>query len=95
MAQNQTITTSWHSYPSPKAIGHAMVRDLFEGPVVVEEKIDGSQFSFGLIGGQLRVRSKGVEINTLSPEPLFNRAIETAQKLQSAITQIGPIGVSI
>ena len=86
MAQNQTITTSWHSYPSPKAIGHAMVRNLFDDPIVIEEKIDGSQFSFGLIGGELKVRSKGVEINLLSPEPMFNRAIETAQKLAPILT---------
>jgi len=34
-----------YSYPTVYAIGHSAIRDLFSGPVVVEEKIDGSQFS--------------------------------------------------
>jgi ATP-dependent RNA circularization protein (DNA/RNA ligase family) len=36
------------SYPSIYALGHRAIRELFDGPVVVEEKIDGSQFSFGV-----------------------------------------------
>lgn len=43
-----------HSYSSPFALGHkALARDnerpgLLEAPVLIEEKIDGSQFSFSL-----------------------------------------------
>jgi len=40
--------TSWHSYPSIFALGHRAVRDILTKPVTVEEKIDGSQFSFGV-----------------------------------------------
>ena len=42
------ITTSWHSYPKVYAIGHAYLGALFDGEVVVTEKVDGSQFSFGI-----------------------------------------------
>lgn len=40
--------SSWHSYPSIYNLGHAAVRDLLTVPHVVQEKIDGSQFSFGV-----------------------------------------------
>lgn len=39
---------SWHSYPSIYNLGHRYIADLLTVPVIVEEKIDGSQFSFGL-----------------------------------------------
>ena len=42
------METSWHSYPSIFALGHRALAELFLDPVVVEEKVDGSQFSFGL-----------------------------------------------
>lgn len=41
--------SSWSSYPSIFSVGHKAIRDLFDGEVNVEEKIDGSQFSFGLV----------------------------------------------
>jgi len=33
------------SYPSIYNLGHRYLGDLLDGPVVVEEKVDGSQFS--------------------------------------------------
>ena len=40
--------SSWHSYSPIYNLGHRAVERLFDGPVIVEEKVDGSQFSFGL-----------------------------------------------
>ena len=34
--------SSWHSYSKIYAIGHPQVKDLFEGNVTIEEKLDGS-----------------------------------------------------
>lgn len=73
--------SSWHSYPSIFALGHRAVADLFDGPVLVEEKIDGSQFSFGRFDGELRCRSKGAVLNLIAPEAMFREAIETATAL--------------
>src|SRR5712672_2755316 len=41
-------SSSWHSYPSIYNLGHKAIQDLLTGPVLVEEKVDGSQFSFGI-----------------------------------------------
>lgn len=73
---------SWTSYPSIYNLGHAAVAELFSGPVIVEEKIDGSQFAFGVDDdGELRVRSKGKEIQLGAPEKMFAKAVQTAKGL--------------
>jgi hypothetical protein len=41
--------SSWSSYPSIFALGHRAIADLLKVEVNCEEKIDGSQFSFGLV----------------------------------------------
>lgn len=65
------------SYPSIYAVGHAALDELLKAPVIIEEKIDGSQFSFGRdASGQLHCRSKGAVINIDSPEALFKTAVE-------------------
>lgn len=73
--------TSWHSYPSIYNIGHPAVSDLFDGPVVIEEKIDGSQFSFGLFAGEPKIRSKGQQMVWGAPEGMFDRAAATVHDL--------------
>lgn len=40
--------SSWGSYPAIFNLGHRAVRDLLNHPIIVEEKVDGSQFSFGV-----------------------------------------------
>lgn len=69
------VTTSWHSYPKIYAVGHKYLRDLLADPVVVEEKVDGSQFSFGIFNGELKCRSKGKEIIIDAPDKMFEKAV--------------------
>jgi len=65
------------SYPSIYALGHRAVADLFAGDeVVIEEKFDGSQFSFAALDGVLHCRSKGVAIEVAAPDKLFAAAVE-------------------
>lgn len=71
-----------NSYSSIYNLGHAAVSDLLKGPVIVEEKVDGSQFSFSKNdAGELSCRSKGAAINMLAPEGLFKRAVESVNEL--------------
>lgn len=49
--------------------------ELFSDPVVIEEKIDGSQFSFGLINGVLSIRSKGKAILLDAPDKMFTAGV--------------------
>lgn len=79
---------SWHSYPSIYNIGHRAIESLLTVPVNVEEKIDGSQFSFCLTEeGELRVRSKGAVMVTDAPEKMFTRAVESVKAIQDRLIQ--------
>lgn len=73
--------SSWHSYPSIFPLGHKALGNLFDGPIVIEEKIDGSQISFGLIDGQLRIKSKNKELDIDNPDSMFAKAVEIIKTL--------------
>lgn len=71
-----------NSYPSVMQIGHKMILDIFKSPVLIEEKIDGSQFSFGVsIDGELACRSKGKQQLMDAPDKMFERAVEVIKTL--------------
>lgn len=80
--EEQFTPTSYHSYPKIYALGHRAIRELFNEDVLVEEKIDGSQFSACILNGELRCRSKGAQINVEFPEKMFAEAVETFKRLQ-------------
>ena len=69
------------SYPSVFAIGHKAIIDIFSLPVIIEEKIDGSQFSMMKKDGELFCRSKGTQLDIINPESMFKKAVEVAENL--------------
>ena len=69
------------SYPSVYAIGHKAIADIFRNEVIIEEKIDGSQFSMAVIEGELICRSKGTQLVIDEPEGMFIKAVDTAKSL--------------
>ena len=85
------------SYSSIFNMGHRAVADLLNHPVLVEEKVDGSQFSFGVFwenhvsegwpGGvdelTLCIRSKGAPIYVEAPPELFRGAVDTVKGLHA------------
>lgn len=72
---------SWNSYPNIYALGHHMTTELV-GEVYVQEKVDGSQISWGVDDeGGLRCRSKGAEIYLDAPEKMFAQGVRTIQML--------------
>ncbi len=82
------------SYPSIYNLGHAAIADLFKGPVIIEEKIDGSQISFRrhvpLPADEfdqpvLEVRSKGAMVNTVAPEGMFKKAVDFLKSIEEKI----------
>jgi hypothetical protein len=80
-----------HSYPSIFNLGHKAVNELLLDPVLIEEKVDGSQFSFAAISPlpddppALQVRSKGQEIHVSSDghcsEKMFQKGVDTVYAL--------------
>ena len=64
------------SYPSVFNLGHAAIASLTQHPCLVEEKIDGSQVSFGMVEGVLHIRSKGAVIEPEHPPKMFGPGVE-------------------
>lgn len=66
-----------YSYPTVYNLGHKAILDIFRGPVLLEEKIDGSQFSFTKDeDGLVHFRSKGKQIEPTAPEKMFELGVE-------------------
>jgi len=77
--------TSWHSYPKIWNVGHPSLEEFWKGNILVEEKVDGSQFSFGIFNGELKIRSKGVEMYADNPEKMFSKAVEQVKLRHSTL----------
>ena len=67
-----------HSYGKVWNLTHREVSDLLNAPCIVEEKIDGSQFSFQLKDGEILFRSKGAVIQADNPPDIFKAAVDSA-----------------
>jgi hypothetical protein len=75
------LVNAWHSYPKVWNLGHPRLDTLFMGDVVIQEKYDGSQFSFGVIDGELRMRSRGREFTPGAQDKQFNPTVEHVLEL--------------
>lgn len=74
------------SYPKVFAIGHPGIPELFVGPVLVEEKADGSQFSFQYTEHYgLRMRSKGADVHENEKHNMFGAAVDACQELRDQL----------
>lgn len=69
------------SYTKVLALGHRFIQDILFGETIAEEKVDGSQISFGVLDGILCVRSRGQEV-ILDAPGMFDRAVEQIQEVQ-------------
>lgn len=70
------------SYPKVLNIGDPLLKNLFEGEVLVDEKVDGSQFRAWFDGdGKMLFGSKSVNYNDFNPpDKMFGPAIAEAEK---------------
>jgi len=76
-----------HSYPSIFNLGHKAVKTLFDTEVLIEEKVDGSQFSFGKRDGVLFMRSKGATLYEPVTDKLFRGAAEYVVSIKDQLEE--------
>ncbi len=62
-------------YPKLLHIGHRSIKTIFSSSVEVQEKIDGSQFSFMKLNDKIIFRSKNVEFDLTNAPDLFRPSI--------------------
>ena len=69
-------------YPKVFNLGHKAIENLFADPVLVEEKVDGSQFSFMLDEtGALHCRSHHNDLDMDAPDKMFRGAAKIVREL--------------
>lgn len=71
-----------HSYSDIMHVAHKAISEIWTEPVEIQEKVDGSQFSFGLDSdGELLMRSKGQQLHEDAPSAnMFKEAIESVKE---------------
>ncbi len=75
------------SYPSIFNLGHKAVKELFNTEVLIEEKVDGSQFSFGLKDSVLFMRSKGAVLYEPVSDKLFKGVCEYVLSIKDQLRE--------
>jgi ATP-dependent RNA circularization protein (DNA/RNA ligase family) len=83
-----------HSYSKVFALGHPQIENLCMDQVLVQEKLDGSQFSFmrevkynGIdTDDTLHMRSKGALIFPAAPPALFKKAVDAVLEVSDKLT---------
>lgn len=73
------------AFPKIFAIGTDYIKDIFQNDVEITEKIDGSQFSFGKVNGELYMRSKGCIQYKDKHDKMFSLAVSYALSIESLI----------
>lgn len=75
-----------HSYPHIYHLGHKAISELLTDAVYVQEKVDGSQFSFCLDeDGTVVTRSKGAIIYRETADKLFKEAVEYVHSIKDKL----------
>ena len=75
------------SYPKIWAAGHAKAKTCLLGEVTVEEKLDGSQFSFRVFEGQLQCKSKNVMLEGYPTDTMFDEGIKYLMSIKDQIPE--------
>ena len=65
-----------HAFPKIFHIGKDYIKDIFNDEVEVTSKIDGSQWIFGKVKGDLYMRSKGCMQYAEKHDKMFNEAVD-------------------
>jgi len=75
----------FRKYPKIYRVGHKFTKGVFEGEVVVEEKMDGANFRFGYDSEQDRIRygSRKVELTDSKDLGQFEKAIKVLSSVSA------------
>src|SRR5438445_2697648 len=77
-----------HSYPKVWALGHGACQGILDDPVRVQEKIDGSQFSFMKEGaGVVHYRSKSAVVRPEDPG-MFAKAVVAVREVEHLLVPL-------
>lgn len=73
------------AFPKIFALGTTVIADVLKEPVEITEKIDGSQFCFGKINGELFLRSKRKQLFPENADKMFKPGVDYIMSIQDRI----------
>ncbi len=78
------------AFPKIYALGKVDIQDIFKTEVEITEKVDGSQFVFGVDEkiGEIVFRSKGKEMFFEDHAKMFNKAVEYLKEYETTIKKV-------
>lgn len=68
-------------------LGHRAAGHLFDNPIEITEKVDGSQFSFGKFDGRVECRSKNCPLDLDAPGNLFLPAVQKVLEIEHQLPE--------
>ncbi len=74
-------------FPKIFALGNKVISHILNEEVEITEKIDGSQFSFGVVEGELQMRSKGAVIHVGNIQKMFQPAVDWVLSVEHLLTE--------
>lgn len=75
------------AFPKIFAMGTRYIADILKEEVEVTEKVDGSQFGFGKIDGEVICRSKGKIQPLDNPDKMFKEAVEYVLSIEDKLAE--------
>lgn len=75
------------AFPKILHLGDKAIREIFDDDVEITEKVDGSQLGFGIVEGELIVRSKGKVQDLDNPDKMFMLAVEYIRSMKDQLTE--------
>jgi hypothetical protein len=86
------VGVSIQSFPKIFHIGESMIQNLFKGKVEITEKIDGSQFDFGINKeGQIVMRSHGQDLTNCDTPKMFQKAVMQVEHMSLLLEEFRDI----
>ena len=78
-------------YPKVLTLGSSMTENALEGTVFLQEKVDGSQFRFGVNEDkELLLGTRNTQLSKEAPDKMFKPAVEYLLSIESKITHLFP-----
>lgn len=72
-------------FPKVLALGHRTIKRIWDGPVEITEKVDGSQFSFGKPESDVICRTRRTVLYNAQPDKMFKDAIRHVESVQNKL----------
>ena len=76
------------NYQKVYALGHKYIQGIFDGDVLIEEKIDGSQINFSksIEDGTINIYSRTTKLDCDNPDKMFEKGVYYILSIEEKLT---------